>query len=211
MVPLPSKTSRRVLLTGMGIGLATALAGCSTSETHQSPPENGTLVTDYVSAKTRSKNKRPPVIAPRESTSGADVADETSTTPEPLSLYVVENERDAEELEFAEEATNVAAVRRLVAETTYASESVLLYQSRIGECYRLKLNYVTRDNDGGPSVEFCQVIRDAEIDCKRDVRDHVAAFVRLPFPADEYSGFSASSGGGCDPVPEHYRTESESP
>lgn len=211
MVPMPSKTSRRVLLTGMGVGLATALAGCSTSETDQSPPENGTLVTDYVSAKIRSKNKRPPVIAPRENTSGTDAADETSTTPEPLSLYVIENEHDAEELEFAEEATDVAAVRQLVAETTYASESVLLYQSRIGECYGLKLNYVTRDNDGDPNVEFCLVIRDAEIDCKRDARNHVAVFVRLPFPADEYSGFSASSGGGCDPVPERYHTESESP
>lgn len=207
MVPTHSKPSRRALLTGIGAGLATALAGCSASESHQSPPEDGTLVTDYITAKTRSSTEQPPVVAPREDDEGADG---TSRTAEPLSLHVIENQEDAAALEFADDATDVAAVRRLVAETAYESESVLVYQTRIGECYRLKLNYVTKDGDGQPSVEFCQVVRDATTECERDARDHVAAFVRLPFPADEYNGYSVSGGGNCNPIPERYQNESES-
>jgi len=206
MVPTPSTPSRRALLTGIGAGLATALAGCSASESHQLPPEDGTLVTDYVTAKTRRPNKQPPVVAPREDDVGTN---ETATTVDPLSFHVIKSEADAEALEFAEEATNVAAVRRLVAETAYDSASVLFYQRRIGECYELQLNYVTRDGDGDPSVDFCKVVRDAEIECERDARDYVAAFVRLPFPADEYNGFSVSSGGSCDSVPERYQNESD--
>lgn len=207
MVPTSSTPSRRALLTGIGAGLATALAGCSASESHQSPPEDGTLVTDYSTAKTRSPTEQPPVVAPRDDEKAADG---TSTTAEPLSLHVIESEEDAATLEFAEDASDVSAVRRLVAETAYASESVLLYQAPINECYRLKLNYVTKDTDGQPSVEFCQVVRDATTECERDARDHVAAFVRLPFPADEYNGYSVSGGGDCNPIPERYQNESES-
>lgn len=205
MVPAPS-TSRRALLTGLGAGLATTLAGCSASESHQSPPDDGTLITDYVAAKTRSPADRP-VVAPREDDAAAA---ESSTTTAPLSLHVVGSEDDAEALAFAADATNVAGVRRLVAETTYTNECVLLHQSRIRECYELKLNYITRDSDGDPSVECCSVIRDADVACERDAFDHVAVFIRLPFPADEFGGYSISSGGSCNPIPERYRNESES-
>ncbi|WP_323677245.1 hypothetical protein [Halorubellus sp. PRR65] len=206
MVPTPSTPSRRALLAGIGAGLATALAGCSASEPHQSPPEDGTLVTDYVAAKTHSPTDRP-VVAPRDDEA---VGGEATTTADPLSFHVIESESAAEALEFAEDATGVAAVRRLVAETAYSDESVLLYQTRIGECYRFQLNYVAKDIDGDPRIDFCRVVRDATFDCERDARDYVAAFVRLPFPADEYSGFSVSSGGSCDPIPDRYQNESES-
>jgi len=204
---VPSTTSRRALLAGLGASVATALAGCSASESHQSPPEDGTLVTDYVTAKTRRPTNQPPVVAPREDDAAA--GDETSTTAEPLSLHVIDSQDGAAALEFAADGSDVAAVRRLVAETAYASESVLVYQTRIPECYELQLNYVTRDGDGQPSVEFCQVVRDATVECERDASDHVAAFVRLPFPADEYSGYSVGGGGGCDPIPDRYRNESD--
>lgn len=209
MIP-PSTPSRRTLLAGVGATLATTLAGCSSSETHQSSPGNGTLVTNYMAAMTRSGSEQPPIVAPRENTGGVGTADEASTTSEPLSLHVVQSESDAEALAFADGATNVAAVRRLVAETAYASESVLLYQTRINECYRLQLNYVTRDDDGSPNVQFCRVVRDAEVDCERNARNHVAAAVRLPTPGDEYGSFSVGSGGSCDQIPEPYRNESES-
>lgn len=208
MIP-PSTTRRRTVLTGMGASLAAALAGCSGAETHRSSPADGTLVTDYTAAITRSSGERPPIVAPRSNRGdGNDATD--SPTPEPLSSHVVGSQSEAEALEFAEDATNAAAVRRLVAETTYASESVLLYQTPIGECYRLKVNYVTRDDDGSPNVQFCRVIRDADVDCERNARDVVAAAVRLPIPRDEYSSFAVGSGGSCDPVPERYRNKSES-
>lgn len=202
--------SRRALLASVGTSAVTALTGCNASDTDSATPNGGTLVTDYTAAMTRSTGERPPIVAPREDSGDAGNAAETSTMPEPLSIHTIESESGAAAFEFADDATNVAAVRRLVSETAYASESVLVYQTRIGECYRLKLNYVTRDPDGDPDVDFCQVIRDAHTACERRARDHVAAFVRLPFPGSEYGGFSLGSGGSCDPIPERYRNGSES-
>ncbi len=167
-------------------------------------------MTDYTAAMTRASGDRPPIVAPRATSGDAGQADEPSATPQPLSHRVIESDAEAAALEVAEDATNAAAVRRLVAETAYADESVLLYQRRIGECYDLQVNYVTRDADGSPSVQFCRVIRDAEVACERERRDYIAAAIRLPDPGDEYGGLSVGSGGSCGPVPEQYRTGSES-
>lgn len=205
MVPPPS---RRDLLAGAAAGVTAVLAGCSASETDSVPSDDGTLVTDYAAVLTRSTGEQPPVVAPREDGGGVDEG--ASPTPDPLSLHTIESESGAADLEFAPEATNVAAVRRLVAETAYDDESVFVYQTPIGECYRLKLNYVARDADGDPDFQFCRVIRDADTACERRTRDHAAAFVRLPFPGDEYNGYSAGGGGSCDPVPERLRNGSES-
>lgn len=203
---MPS-TTRRALLRGVGTAAVGALAGCSASETHGSaPPDGGTLLTDYAVATTRTTGERPPVLTPREDGERADA----STTADPLSLESVESESEAAAFELADGATNAAAVRRLLDETAYANESVLAYQTRVGECYRLSVSYVARDADGSPDVQFCRVVRDAHTDCERDERDHVAAFVRLPFPADDYNGLAVGSGGHCDPVPERYRNGSES-
>jgi len=196
-----SKTARRGFLAGV-VGVATALAGCSASESHRSPPESGTVVTDYVATTMRSAGDRPPIVAPREDTGGGST--DGSSTPEPITLHTVESESDAEAVEFADDATNVAAARRLLAETAYDSESVFVFQTRVGECYRLRLNYVTRDDDGDPNLQFCRVIRDAHTACERGAFDRAATLVRLPFPGDEYSGLSAGSGGSCDPIPERY-------
>ncbi|QLC34923.1 hypothetical protein EFA46_011725 (plasmid) [Halarchaeum sp. CBA1220] len=200
---MPS-TTRRALLCGAGAAAVGALAGCSASETHSSSPDGGTLVTDYTAVITRSAGERAPVVAPREDTGGA------TTTTEPFTLHAFESESDAEALALADDASNAAAVRRLVAETDYASESVLAYQTRIGECYRLAVQYVARDADGSPNVECCRVVRDAHTACERRERDHAAAFVRVPFTGEEYSGLSVGSGGDCGRVPERYRNGSES-
>ncbi|WP_435115704.1 hypothetical protein [Halolamina sp. C58] len=196
-----SETARRSFLTGV-VGVAAALAGCSASDSHRSPPEDGTIVTDHVTATTRAPGDQPPIVAPRDDTGGGST-DGTSTA-EPLSLHTVESESDAEAFEFAEDATNVAAARRLLAETAYDSESVFVFQTRVGECYRLKLNYVTRSGDGDPNLQFCRVIRDAHTACERGAFDRTAALVRLPFPGEEYDGLSAGSGGSCGPIPDRY-------
>lgn len=87
---------------------------------------------------------------------------------------------------------------------------MLVYQTRIGECYRLKLDSVSRAADGDPNLEFCRVIRDAHTACERRARDYAAAFVRFPFPASEYDGYSVGSGSGCDQGPEGSHNGSES-
>lgn len=208
MVPTgASETPRRRFLGGLAVGIATVLAGCSDSESHGSTePDDGTLVTDYTVETARSPGDRPPIVAPREDAGDA----EDTATAEPLTTHVVESEQDADALKFAEEATNVAAVRRLVAETAYASESVLIFQTSIGECYRRQVNYVRRDEDGDPDIDFCRVVRDADVACERRARDYIATAIRLPFPGDEYGGLSVGSGGSCDPVPERDSNGGES-
>lgn len=208
--PASPSPSRRTFLTGVSTCLATGLAGCSASETNESPPTDGTLVTDYTVVKARAPEAWSPIVTRSETSDSAGDTDEASSTPEPVSIHSVERESDASAIEVSDDATNAAAVRRLVAETTYTSESVLIYQTRIRECYRLEVNYVGRDADDTPDVDFCQVIRDADTACERGALDQVAAFVRLPFPGDEYSGFSAGGGGSCGNVPEQYQNESES-
>ena len=203
MVP-PATPSRRALL----IGIAAGLAGCSGTEssTNEYPPD-GSLVTDYTVEIARSSTDAPPITqAPTDDDGDADDA----STPDPVSNRVLESESDAAELVFDDDAMNAAAARRLVAETNYASESVFVYQRPVGECYRLKVNYVTRADDGDPNVQLCRVIRDAGIDCERDAYDHEAVAVRLPFPADEYNGFSVGGGGSCDPAPQQSRNGSDS-
>lgn len=209
MVP-PATPSRRALLAGVGAGIAAGLAGCSGSDTSRSTPDAGTLVTDYSVATARSGSDQPPILAPSAAADGTGTADEASPTPEAAAIHTVASESDAEELVVAEDATNSAAVRRLLAETTYSKESVLVHQRRIPECYRLQVNYVTRDADGSPDVQLCRVVRDADVDCERDAEDFVAVAVRLPFPADGYSSLSVGVGGNCDPIPEQYRNESDS-
>lgn len=203
MVPTPS---RRAVLAGVGAGVAGLLAGCTTPETRNPQPEDGALVTDYTVAMTRSERDRPPVVT----SEGTGDGDRTATGPDPLGLHTVRSERAARELEIRSAATNASGARRLLAETAYADESVVVYQTPIGECYSLKVNYLTRDSDGSPDLDFCRVIRDAHTACQRDATDYVAAFVRLPWPGEEYDGFSVGSGGDCGPIPPEYRTGSES-
>ena len=199
--------SRRALLTGLGTGVAALLAGCggdSTSSSRDSPtatPQAGETQIDYSAEKTRSSGDRPPVVALSETDEATAGGDEQTATPDPTLSRTLTTAGDADAVEFAPEATNVAAVRRLLAETTYAEECVFVYQTTIQECYRLQLNYVSRDADGDPNLDFCNAIRDADTACEQGSRDYVATFVRLPFSGEEVGGYSIGRGSSCDPVP----------
>ncbi|MFC5369103.1 hypothetical protein [Salinirubrum litoreum] len=200
--------SRRVLLASVGTGLTTLFSGCSASEAGRTP-DGETRIREYAVEFTRSTGERPPVVALPD-TADDGVTDEASaSTPDRIFSRSIGNETDAARVEFADEATNVAAVRRLLAETAFAEESVFVYQTEIQECYRLKLIDVSRDADGDPDFQFCQVIRDAQTPCEREVRDAVAAFVRLPFPG-EFGGYSIGRSSRCRPVrrAEHNGSES---
>jgi hypothetical protein len=201
--------SRRALLASVGSGATALLAGCAGDDSPGTITDRypGERIEEYRVAFTRSTGDRPPVVGV-SADDGTDSDDQTTTPDRSLSRTLA-GTSDADAVEFAPDARNVAAVRRLLAETGFAEECVFVYQTTIRECYRLKLNYVSRDADGDPSFDFCNVIRDAETACERESRDYVAAFVRLPFPADEVGGYSVGRGSSCDPVPgEHRERES---
>lgn len=201
--------SRRVLLASVGTGLTTLFTGCSASDSPSIPDDEEMSIGEYSVEFTRSAGDRPPIVVLPDATEDGANDDESASTPDRMFSRSVGSERDAAELEFADEATNVDAVRRLLTETAYAEESVFVYQTEIRECYRLKLLDVSRDADGDPDFQFCQVIRDAHTPCEREVRDSVAAFVRLPFP-DGFGGYSLGRGSSCRPVPRADHDGSES-
>jgi hypothetical protein len=193
--------SRRALLASVGTGVSTLLAGCASDDSPGTITDGypGERIAEYTVAFTRSTGDRPPVVAV-STDDGTAESDQTPTPDRSLSRTLA-GRGDADAVEFAPDATNVAAVRRLLAETGFTDECVFLYQTGIPECYRLELNYVSRDPDGDPSFDFCTVIRDADVACEREARDHVAAFVRLPFPGGDVGGYSISGGSSCDPGP----------
>lgn len=167
-----------------------------------------TPITDYTAVMACSTDERPVVVVPAPTRdSGTDGA---TTPPETVDITSIVRQTKAEELQFSPDTTNVVAARRLLAETAYERESVLVYQTRIGECFRLRLNQVSRDADGDPNLDFCEVIRDAHTACEREARTYVAAVVRLPFPGTEYNGFSVGGGGRCGPKPDASATRSDS-
>jgi hypothetical protein len=194
--------SRRALLASVGTGATALLAGCagddSTGTTTDKYP--GERIAEYTVEFTRSTGDRPPVVAV-SADDGTTAGDRAGSTPDPTRSLTLAERDDADAVEFAPDARNVAAVRRLLAETGFTDECVFLYQTTIRECYRLKLNYVSRDADGDPNLDFCTVIRDADTACEQDSRDYVATFVRLPFPSDEVGGYSIGRGSSCDPGP----------
>lgn len=197
--------SRRALLASVGSGATALLAGCGGDDSSGTITDRypGERIEEYRVAFTRSTGDRPPVVAV-SADDGTDSDDQTTTPDRSLSRTLASTS-DADAVEFAPDARNVAAVRRLLAETGFTDECVFLYQTTIRECYRLELNYVSRDADGDPSFDFCNVIRDADTACERESRDYVAAFVRLPFSADEVGGYSVGRGSNCDPVPGEHR------
>ncbi|GGM62415.1 hypothetical protein J2752_001519 [Halarchaeum rubridurum] len=191
--------SRRSLLHATGGALAAALAGCSARERDHGA-ERGRLLDDVPHATLRTTGARPPLVGPTD-----DDGD--------LSLGTVGSDADAAKLSYATDAlgaSEVAAARRLVAETAFERESILVSQTGIDACYRRRLQYVALDADGDPDVQFCRVVRDAHTPCERDERHHAAVLVRLPLAADEYGSHTVGYGGRCGPVPERYRNESES-
>jgi hypothetical protein len=192
--------SRRAILASLGTGATALLAGCGGGDSTGTPTQRATPIEQYTAELTRSTGDRPPVrgLSGDRDTAGSD---EATPTPEPTFSRTLASADDAVAVEFTDGATNVAAVRSLLTETTFTDECVFVYQTRVRACYRLQLNYVSRDPDGDPSFEFCTVIRDADVACERERTDYVAAFVRLPFPGEEVGGYSVGRGSSCDPVP----------
>jgi hypothetical protein len=194
--------SRRALLASVGTGATALLAGCAGDDSPGTITDRylGERIAEYTVEFTRSTGDRPPVVAV-SADDGTTAGDGAGSTPDPTRSLTLAERDDADAVEFAPDATNVAAVRRLLAETGFTDECVFLYQTTIGECHRLELNDVSRDADGDPSLDFCTVIRDADVACEREAREYVAAFVRLPFPGDQVGGYAIGRGSSCDPGP----------
>lgn len=203
MVPL----TRRRLLQGVA-GLATALSGCSASESRSTSvpsrerPENVESTPEHVFV--RHSADTPPVWF-------AD--DDASSTPGDQPRRVrsrgfVASAETASKLRYAD-ADGAAGARSFVDGTDFDEETLYLESRSVGECFELRLCYLTWSRQD-IHTQYSSSYRDADVRCDAEARDNTSCLIRVPDvlePEQVTSGGSGWSSNGCR-YPPHLRNES---
>lgn len=188
--------SRRRALHALGATAAAALAGCnaqtSDSGAFDEPPgrQRGEPVTDYELRKVRAFDLEPLFWRGERG---------TENEPRPAGHLFVGSEGDLEDLMFAD-ADPAAALASFVRGTDFESESVLVHERPVRECYDIRLRGVWREEDG-VQTSFCSTLRPADVACSRDAQQTVALAIRLPFPGDGLSSQGSQWSSDCDRQP----------
>lgn len=186
---MPSTSiSRRRLLAASGGGLSAALAGCTAFDGSESisghSSDGGTVESthDYESLFFRSEDDTP-VADPSE-----DVADDANENrgPRYLDGFFVVDEDDAASLWLTDTTTaaDTDAARAFVEGTDFESESVVVDQRSIDDCYRRHLLGV-RAADDEFRTSYCREMKAATEPCEADTTVVEAIFVRVHRPYDE--------------------------
>lgn len=180
--------SRRRLLAASGGCLSAAFAGCTGFEGNESvsgySSDSGTVESthDYESLFVRSEDDTPVAY------SSEDVADDADENrgPRYLDEIFVVDEDDAAALWFtdATAADDVDDARAFVEETDFESETVVVDQRSIDDCYRRHLLGV-RAADGEFRTSYCREIKAATEPCEADTTVVEAIFVRVRRPYDD--------------------------
>ncbi|EMA31413.1 hypothetical protein [Halobiforma nitratireducens] len=111
--------------------------------------------------------------------------------------FFLTDAENATALSFGAEPDGTDAVRSFLDETTFESESVLVFQRPIGECYERRLEYVVADAEQF-EFRFCRVMREATVDCDVSSEEGHATFLRVPVAYDERPAeFGGSEGSSC--------------
>lgn len=193
---MPSLTRRGVLA-----GAAALLAGCNGTSTEPPTerPRPEIVATDPPVHTLRSDGDETLVRDERETD---DAEETTDPHPDPI---VVDNSEAAEALSFAD-VDGVERAQQFLAETEFESESVVLLQDAVGECYAQEVCYVAWSATE-VQVDSVRRYRDANVSCSTDAKDTIATFVRVPgaLDADQMSSFSWSTGSGRCRVPPEWR------
>lgn len=183
--------SRRHLLSVSAGALTVGLGGCATSEDEstetrrdpQSPPDGA--ITEINSVSVRRDDPEPFVFLDEE-------------TDRENTLLVLVDSADVDSLVFEVEPPGTTALREFVGATDFTSETAAIYQSSIGECQRYRPDYVVPSEDDF-DLDFCRVLRDADVECTEDERNMVAIAVRLPQAYDERpSSYNYGFGSTCE-------------
>lgn len=173
--------TRRRLLGALGSALV--LAGCadetsvedeetvSDRPVAEPPPE---ATTDF-----EIRSVRAPVDEPFVDLDDGEDRPEFRLSP----LFVLEEEA-AESLAFEAAIDGVEDARSFVSETDFGTESVVIFQREIEECYRRHTQYVEIEPNRF-RVQFCRELRDATTPCEAGVREMEAIFLRIPYAYEE--------------------------
>ncbi len=189
----PLQLPRRRLLSGGTAILLSALAGCSSDDSvdtprdpRSGPPENA--VTDLETVSVR-RDSPDPFVGLDDSTG--------------VSFLVESADRDT--LAFDVEPPGTDEARAFVAKTDFETQAVGVFQAKLGACHRRHIEYLV-SREGYVEAEFCRILRDGDVACETSDRDMVATFVRFPYPHDTtISNARYGSGSSCDSA--HWTTE----
>lgn len=178
-----SSVTRRSFLATSGVVIGGFTAGCTgNSGSSMSSQEIGAgripsdAVDEYEYIHLRNSRAEPIITV-----------DETNRR----SRLLLINESDLERIEFTEDVTGGASAKELLETTDFTTESVILHQRTVEECYLLHLQYVVARPDEY-RIQFCQVLRDADVECRADVSVMQATLIRIPVAYDERPSSSGS-------------------
>jgi hypothetical protein len=210
---MPSLHRRRVL--HGAVALLGALAGCSDAPTERDSaavagrPENTLYDPETVWLRS-SERQRPLVWLPREETRAGDSSGDEET-PQSLpedarhSAFVA-SRSDADRLRVADEE-GADAVGRFVTETDFERQTLYVENNEVGACHAPELCSVAWSATE-IDTEYARSFRDADVACRTDERDAVAAVIRIPDAIDpeEVNSHGSGWGRGCRSVPPLRRT-----
>ena len=211
---------RRRLLAGAA-ALLSGLAGCSetTTDTDSAPgerrAENVARDPDLVSLRGPESGDPLAWLPPEDAAGPGDAAADSSSAaasdppPDSSRWGIVASRSRADRLRFAD-VDGAAEARRFVAETDFTEETLYLDHQNVGECFALKLCYVTWSQTE-IDTQYGRYYRDADVSCRTDATDEMAWLVRVPDaldPDEVSSRGSGTSSGGCT-YPPSMRTTTE--
>ncbi|CQH57287.1 uncharacterized protein HHUB_2509 [Halobacterium hubeiense] len=187
--------SRRRALHALGTATAVALAGCSSSDDDgfEEPPGGGRgdRVTDYELRTVRASAAEPVFWKGERPADGE---------PSVGGHAYVATEDDLADVSFGDGGP-AEELEAFVRATDYGSESALLQQRPVRECYDLRFRGVWREDDGF-QTSFCSYLRPADVACSSGDRQTVAVAIRFPFVEDDVTSMGSSWSSSCDRRPD---------
>ncbi|EMA30918.1 hypothetical protein [Halobiforma nitratireducens] len=213
--------SRRRVIATVGGGLAAALAGCSgePGERNESerddeatdrsesatdvPKSPSEFTTDHETLVVRSSDGERVVYRSTEEAQEVRESDEddpSHTLYEPPALYVID-EDDAETLWIDPKLSDEdeSDVRAFVADTDFETQSIVIYQSTIEDCYDRRLLGVETEEDRARG-QFCRRLKPPTTPCEADVEVMDVTVVRLDRAYSERPlGGGYSESASCPP------------
>lgn len=101
------------------------------------------------------------------------------------------SESDLDRIEFTENLNGSAEAKELLESTDFTTESVILHQRTVEECYLLHVEYVVARPDQY-RIQFCQVLQDVDVACRANVSVMQATLIRIPVAYDDRPSSSGS-------------------
>jgi hypothetical protein len=189
------RPTRRRLLQGAALCLA-GLAGCNGESTRSKTTIAGESRVDPSEAtvpdhrRLRSEDVSAAVWLPDEDASPSATA--TETVSRPRDRYLVGSRETADRLRFVN-VDGVEAVRAFVADTAFATETLLVESRAVRACYTLSLCNVSW-SETSVETTYGSVLRDADVACEAEARQGVSMLVRIPavLDPDEVSSSGSS-------------------